>query len=173
LEVLNDKEWDQEQDPGPLYDCVVFYDGQQFRALLIEVCYDKQQQQLQQKQLVPLASFAVERQYGTFGVQDQYHYAVNFYENGRILSIVRDSSPHGSHVASICSSIDEQQQQSKGGVGSSSGTSGEAAGPRRHGVAPVCIISYTPLVGACCQQNIYSNVHFSCLFFISPHIKLT
>jgi tripeptidyl-peptidase II len=173
LEVLNDKEWDQENtDPGPLYDCVVFYDGQQFRALLIEVCYntssmDKHQHQHQQehvadkmmKNLVPLAAFDVERQYATFGVQDQYHYAVNFYDHGRVLSIVRDSSPHGSHVASICSSIEDQPQESNtssnSGTGSNSAGDAAGIGPRRHGVAPVCILySYkkSSLDGTCSRK---------------------
>jgi tripeptidyl-peptidase II len=144
LEVLTDKEWEQEAtDPGPLYDVVVFYNGQDYRALLLEVHYDQQQQQQEaaaakrMMNLVPLAAFSVERQYATFGVQDQYHYAVHFYDSGRILSIVRDSSPHGSHVASICSSTDEpppQQLQS-----SSLQQGGGGSGPRRHGVAPVCI----------------------------------
>jgi tripeptidyl-peptidase-2 len=60
--LLASKEWD---DPGPLYDCVVFYDGQDFRAVIDvnetgDLCNYK-----------PITSFSKEFQFGTFGTADQ------------------------------------------------------------------------------------------------------
>lgn len=43
----------------------------------------------------------IERKYGTFSRLDACTFVVNVYDNGSILSIVTDSSPHGTHVAGI------------------------------------------------------------------------
>jgi tripeptidyl-peptidase-2 len=93
LEVLQDKEW--EDDPGPLYDCVVFYDGANYRAV-IDVAEDGNL-----TEAVAMTDFCKERQYGTFGIIDQFNYAVNIYDDGNVLSIVCDAGAHGSHVAGI------------------------------------------------------------------------
>lgn len=97
LEVLTSKDWCTD-DPGPIYDCVVFYDGSNYRAVIdVHETGDIRQSK-------PMTSFAKERQYATFGIVDQMNYAVNFYDNGKILSIICDTSPHGTHVASIAAS---------------------------------------------------------------------
>jgi tripeptidyl-peptidase-2 len=93
LEVLQDKEW--EDDPGPLYDCVVFYDGINYRAV-IDVCEDGNL-----IDAVAMTDYSKERQYGTFGTIDQFNYAVNIFDDGNVLSIVCDAGAHGSHVAGI------------------------------------------------------------------------
>lgn len=51
--------------------------------------------------LVPLKEYRFEYQYGTFTSVDCLNYAVNVYDNGDVLSIVSDASPHGTHVAGI------------------------------------------------------------------------
>lgn len=42
-----------------------------------------------------------ERKYGIFSKMDACTCVVNVYNEGNILSIVTDSSPHGTHVAGI------------------------------------------------------------------------
>ena len=99
LDVLQDKEW--EDDPGPLYDCLVFYDGTDYRAV-VDVEEDGNL-----TEAVAMTDFSKERQYGTFGTIDQFNYAVNIYDEGSVLSIVCDAGAHGSHVAGITAAFEE------------------------------------------------------------------
>lgn len=99
LDVLQDKEW--EDDPGPLYDCVVFYDGTNYRAVM-DVKEDGDL-----TKAVAMTDYAKERQYGTFGTIDQFNYAVNIFDDGNVLSIVCDAGAHGSHVAGITAAFEE------------------------------------------------------------------
>lgn len=43
----------------------------------------------------------LERKYGIFSRMDACSFVTNIYDEGNILSIVTDSSPHGTHVAGI------------------------------------------------------------------------
>ena len=111
LEILNDKEWNND-DPGLILDCIVFWDGEDYRAIITEssCCNGNDQssstvaQNL--KNVKPLAAFRKDRQYGTISIVDQYNYGVNFYDNASVLSIVGDCTPHGTHVAAIASAAD-------------------------------------------------------------------
>ncbi|KAI2498284.1 tripeptidyl peptidase II [Fragilaria crotonensis] len=79
------------EDPGPLYDCVVFYDGTNYRAALSDTgVFTK-----------AMTSFDIEREFATFSTVDQYNYCVNFYNNGTILNVCADAGAHASHVAGI------------------------------------------------------------------------
>ena len=40
-------------------------------------------------------------QWSTFSREDACNYALNVYEEGRVLSVVVDAGPHGTHVAGI------------------------------------------------------------------------
>lgn len=55
--------------------------------------------------------FTIFSKWSTFGTVDQFNYAVNFYSNGTVLSIVCDAGAHGSHVAGIAASHSQQQGQ--------------------------------------------------------------
>ena len=99
LDVLQDKEW--EDDPGPLYDCLVFYDGATYRAV-IDVKEDGDL-----TEAVAMTDYAKERQWGTFGTIDQFNYAVNIFDEGTVLSIVSDAGAHGTHVAGITAAYEE------------------------------------------------------------------
>ena len=94
LECLTDKDWDD--DPGLLLDCVVFWDGTDYRVVID--CMDGTGDLTK---AVPLTEFRKERQYSMISLVDQYNYGVNFYDNGTVLSIVGDITPHGTHVAGI------------------------------------------------------------------------
>jgi len=82
-------------DPGPIFDCVVFHDGSVWRAV-IDTDEDGD---LADEDL--MASFRLERQWDTFGDEDLLNYGLNVYEDGNLLSIVTDSGSHGTHVAGI------------------------------------------------------------------------
>lgn len=99
-DFLTDKEW--EDDPGMMLDCVVFFDGQDQRAVIFNDEDDS-------TTVNPLAAFSKERQYGTISALDQYNYGINFYDDNKILSIVGDCTPHGTHVAAIAAAAEGER----------------------------------------------------------------
>ena len=106
LAVLGE-EW---PDPGPIHDCVVFYDGQHYRAV-VDV-HETGRLDLRQ----PLTSYGLERQYDTFGSTSALNFAVQFYNAGTILSLVSDASPHGTHVAGITAGAETGDCNDRSGV---------------------------------------------------------
>ena len=82
-------------DPGPIFDCVVFHDGQVWRAVIDA---DEDGDLVEEE---ALANYRLERQWSTFGDEDLLNYAVNIYADGNLLSIVCDDGSHGTHVAGI------------------------------------------------------------------------
>lgn len=83
------------KDPGPLYDCLTYFDGKHWRAVIDT----NENGDLTDEKT--LTNFSHERKFGTFRNNADLNFGVNIYENGRLLSIVSDSSPHGTHVAGI------------------------------------------------------------------------
>ncbi|KAI9310690.1 subtilase family-domain-containing protein [Dichotomocladium elegans] len=83
------------EDPGVILDCVVFHDGQDWRAVIdVEETGDLRGQPA-------LADYRKEFKYHTFGKADLLNFSVNIYDNGDLLSIVTLSGSHGTHVAGI------------------------------------------------------------------------
>ncbi|XP_060602891.1 tripeptidyl-peptidase 2-like [Ruditapes philippinarum] len=94
LDILTDAD-KKYNDCGPVYDCVVFYDGDTWRA-----CVDTSEEgNLSQCKL--LASYREEHQYGTLSTDDMMNYSINIYNDGNILEIVTNAGSHGTHVACI------------------------------------------------------------------------
>ncbi len=83
------------EDPGPVYDCVVYHDGDNWRAAIDT---DEDGDFSDEKSLT---DYHRERQFGSFGKQAHAQFAVNIYEDGNLLSIVVESNMHGTHVAGI------------------------------------------------------------------------
>jgi tripeptidyl-peptidase-2 len=83
------------KDYGPIVDCVVFHDGDVWRAVV-----DTTEDGDLSKAKV-LTDYYREHQYATFSEKDMMNYCVNIYENGNILSIVTPVGDHGTHVAGI------------------------------------------------------------------------
>lgn len=50
-------------------------------------------------------SFRIERKYGVFSKLDACTFVVNVYNDGNVLSVVTDSSPHATHVAGIATAF--------------------------------------------------------------------
>ncbi|RMF86238.1 MAG: hypothetical protein D6744_00060, partial [Planctomycetota bacterium] len=95
-------------DPGPIFDCVVFHDGEVWRAA-IDTDEDGD---LADEKL--LTNYRLERQYATFGDEDLLNFAVNIYEDGDLLSIVTDVGAHGTHVAGIVAAYDPDHPELNG-----------------------------------------------------------
>ncbi len=99
---------DSYDDPGPLFDCVVYHDGSVWRAV-IDCDEDSD---LAEEQA--LTDFRTERGWSTFGQEDRLNFAVNIYNQGNLLSIVTDSGSHGTHVAGIVAANYPQQPELNG-----------------------------------------------------------
>lgn len=85
----------QYDDPGPIYDCVVFHDGKRWQAVI-----DTDEDGDLRDERV-MTNYRDRRQYGTFDDVSLLNFAVNIYDQGRLLSIVTDCGTHGTHVAGI------------------------------------------------------------------------
>ncbi|WP_437187905.1 S8 family serine peptidase [Planctomicrobium sp. SH668] len=99
---------DSFDDPGPVYDCVVFHDGEQWRAVI-----DTNENGDLGDEVV-LGNYSIEHQHASFGQQSLMNFSVNIYEEGHILSIVTTSGDHGTHVAGIVAAYDEQRPERNG-----------------------------------------------------------
>ncbi|CEP17397.1 hypothetical protein [Parasitella parasitica] len=94
VEVLKEMKKNYE-DPGILLDCVVYFDGKDWRAVIdVNESGDLRDQPC-------LTDYRKELQYQTFGKADLLNFSVNIYNNGDILSIVTLAGSHGTHVAGI------------------------------------------------------------------------
>ncbi len=84
-------------DPGPVYDCVVWFNGKDFQVI---VDTDEDGDLNDEKVLRP---FGVAGEFGTLSDEEASTFAVQVYEEGKLLSLVTVDGSHGSHVASIAS----------------------------------------------------------------------
>ncbi len=95
-------------DPGPIYDCLVFHDGEHFRAVV-----DIDEDGNLAEEMV-MTNFRVERKFNTFADPINVNFGVNIYESGKVLSIVTDTGAHGTHVAGIVSAYYPNKPQWNG-----------------------------------------------------------
>jgi len=94
IEILKSLEKNY-RDVGPAYDCVVFHDGEMWRA-----CVDTSESgDLASCDL--LGEYSLTQDFATLTKSDQLNYSINVHEGGNILEIVSMCSSHGTHVASI------------------------------------------------------------------------
>lgn len=83
------------QDPGPVYDCLVWHDGEHWRSVIDT----NENGDLTVKK--PMCDYRIEYHYEQFSKQDMLSYSVNIYDNGSVLSLVTMSGSHGTHVSGI------------------------------------------------------------------------
>lgn len=94
------------EDHGPVIDAVVWHDGSVWRAALdTSELHEEGSSTGALADFAPMTDFKTERQYGTFSAADSCNFAVNIYEEGKILSIVVDAGAHGTHVAGALDSF--------------------------------------------------------------------
>lgn len=96
------------EDPGPIYDAVVFFDGDKWRAALDTA-------ETGDFTGVPaLTNYRDELQYATFSKESQLNYVLNIYDDGNTLSVVSDVGSHGTHVAGIVAAYHPDQPECNG-----------------------------------------------------------
>ncbi|XP_070157555.1 tripeptidyl-peptidase 2-like isoform X1 [Polyergus mexicanus] len=94
IEVLNNIE-KKYCDVGPTYDCVVFHDGNIWRA-----CIDTSEEG-NLEDGVFLGEYSVTKDFDPLTEEDQLNVSINIHDEGNTLEIVSLCSSHGTHVASI------------------------------------------------------------------------
>ncbi|KAG8381312.1 hypothetical protein BUALT_Bualt06G0109300 [Buddleja alternifolia] len=97
------KQADSYDDKGPVIDAVVWHDGEVWRAALDTQSLEDEPGSGKLADFIPLTNYRIERKYGFFSKLDACTCVLNIYNEGNVLSIVTDSSPHGTHVAGITS----------------------------------------------------------------------
>ncbi|PRP81954.1 hypothetical protein PROFUN_10526 [Planoprotostelium fungivorum] len=95
-------------DRGPLMDVICFHDGDRWNA----VVDTRSSGDLTSAKV--MTDYHVERQYDRMSDVDMMSYCINIYEEGNIVSIVTDCSPHGTHVAGIVGAHHPQQPELNG-----------------------------------------------------------
>ncbi|XP_047941197.1 tripeptidyl-peptidase 2 isoform X1 [Salvia hispanica] len=103
------KQSDNYDDKGPIIDAVVWHDGEVWRAALDTQNLEDEAGCGKLANFVPLTNYRIERKYGTFSKLDACTVVLNVYNEGNVLSIVTDSSPHGTHVAGITSAYNSKE----------------------------------------------------------------
>ncbi len=84
----------QYDDAGPVYDAVVYHDGAVWRSVIdLEESGD-----LAAAGVVAFTDYRREHQLGTFGHNSMLNFAVNIYEEGKVLSIVTSGMPRTPHT---------------------------------------------------------------------------
>ena len=103
------KELDKKySDHGPVFDCVVFHDGQVWRVAI-------DTSESGDLTTVPLLTdYKKELQFSTFSNQDLLNFSVNIFDNGNTVSIVTSAGTHGTHVAGIVGAYYKDQPELNG-----------------------------------------------------------
>lgn len=99
---------DDFEDPGPVYDCIVYHDGDRWQAVVDTT------ETGDMSTMEPMTDYRHSYQYKRFSDVDAMNYCVNIIDNGDILSVVTDVTPHGSHVAGIVSAYYPDQPECNG-----------------------------------------------------------
>ncbi|XP_027923096.1 tripeptidyl-peptidase 2-like isoform X1 [Vigna unguiculata] len=104
LDILR-KQSESYDDRGPVIDAVVWHDGEVWRVALDTQSLEDDPNSGKLVDFVPLTNYRIERKYGVFSKLDACTFVANVYNDGNVLSIVTDSSPHATHVAGIATAF--------------------------------------------------------------------
>lgn len=99
------KQSESYDDKGPIIDVVVWNDGDVWRVAVDTRDLEDGDEHGKLADFVPLTNYRIERKYGIFSKLDACSFVANVYDEGNLLSIVTDCSPHGTHVAGIATAF--------------------------------------------------------------------
>ncbi|GLJ21474.1 hypothetical protein SUGI_0396320 [Cryptomeria japonica] len=102
------------EDKGPVIDAVVWNDGDVWRAAFDTQDLEEDAECGKVANFTPLTNYRTEKKYGVFSRLDACTFSVNIYNNGSILSVVTDCSPHGTHVAGITAAYHPEEPMLNG-----------------------------------------------------------
>uniref|UniRef100_F1KRN9 Tripeptidyl-peptidase 2 n=1 Tax=Ascaris suum TaxID=6253 RepID=F1KRN9_ASCSU len=106
VEIL--KQSEKMEDCGPIADCIVFNDGQRFRAC-IDTSYRGR------LNLAPvLSSYRETGDHASLSDKDMLTFCVTIHDNGNLLEICVPSGSHGSHVANIAAAYFPEEPEKSG-----------------------------------------------------------
>ncbi|KAJ4800193.1 Tripeptidyl-peptidase 2 [Rhynchospora pubera] len=88
-------------DRGPVIDVVVWNDGVVWRVAVDTQSLEDSPDKGKLADFTPLTNYRLERKYGIFSKLDACTFVTNVYDEGNVVSIVTDCSPHATHVAGI------------------------------------------------------------------------
>ncbi|KAJ1722431.1 hypothetical protein LPJ53_003157 [Coemansia erecta] len=95
-------------DQGPLLDCVVFHDGEQWRAAVdIDETGDLSEAKA-------MGAYKLTGDVALLSKRHLLYYTLNFYDNGDVLSIVTSVGGHSTHVAGIVAANHPEEPQNNG-----------------------------------------------------------
>ncbi|CAI9092237.1 OLC1v1027429C3 [Oldenlandia corymbosa var. corymbosa] len=103
------KQAESYDDKGPVIDAVVWHDGESWRAALDTQSLEDEPGVGKLSDFTPLTNYRKERKYGVFSKLDACTFVLNVFDEGNVLSIVTDSSPHGTHVAGITAAFHSEE----------------------------------------------------------------
>ncbi|KAK7270859.1 hypothetical protein RJT34_26343 [Clitoria ternatea] len=104
LDILR-KQSESYDDKGPVVDAVVWHDGEVWRVALDTQNLEDDPNCGKLANFIPLTNYRIERKYGVFSKLDACTFVANVYNDGNVLSIVTDCSPHATHVAGIATAF--------------------------------------------------------------------
>ncbi|KAJ0970189.1 hypothetical protein J5N97_023066 [Dioscorea zingiberensis] len=108
LDLLR-KEAESYDDRGPVIDIVVWNDGDVWRVAVDTQGLEDGSGNGKLADFVPLTNYRNERKYGIFSKLDACSFVTNVYDEGNLVSIVTDCSPHGTHVAGIAAAFNPEE----------------------------------------------------------------
>lgn len=96
-------------DRGPVIDVVVWNDGDLWRVAVDTQNFEIGTNQGKLADFVPLTNYRIERKYAILSKLDSCSFVTNVYDEGNLVSLVTDCSPHGTHVAGIASAFHPEE----------------------------------------------------------------
>ncbi|KAJ8511728.1 hypothetical protein OPV22_002162 [Ensete ventricosum] len=103
------KQAESYDDRGPVIDIVVWNDGDVWRVAIDTQSLEDSSDTGKLADFVPLTNYRNERKYGIFSKLDACSFVTNVYDDGNLVSIVTDCSPHGTHVAGIATAYHPEE----------------------------------------------------------------
>ncbi|WOL10116.1 tripeptidyl-peptidase 2 [Canna indica] len=96
-------------DKGPAFDVVVWNDGDVWRVAVDTQSFEDSPDNGKLADFVPLTNYRTEHKFGIFSKLDACSFVTNVYDDGNLVSIVTDCSPHATHVAGIATAYHPEE----------------------------------------------------------------